>query len=136
MARVEDIETVAKYYCDRLAAEMGRPQMHFSAEASALLKQYDWPGNVRELKNVIESIIMLSPGEKTEIGVTDLPPELLVSQDRTGEPSLMTDTERFEKQELIRALRATNGNQSQAAKLLGWHRNTVRLKIRLFGLLP
>ena len=134
-ARSEDIETVSKHYCDRLAAEMGRSQMRFSAEATALLKQYDLPGNVRELKNVIESIIMLSPAEKTEIEVSDLPPELLVSHDRSGQPQHISDTERFEKQELIRALRATNGNQSQAAKVLGWHRNTVRLKIRLFGLL-
>ena len=132
-SRTEDIPELVKHYLTRLSAEMGRGTIRVSADVLQLLQQYDWPGNVRELKYVLEGAIMLLERNREELTVKDLPPELLAARIPLEGGALMAG-DRREKEELLRVLRQCQGNQSQAAKLLGCHRNTVRAKIRYFGI--
>jgi len=133
-ARLDDLPDLIQYYCATLAGQMGRQPISVSAEAMSLLREYDWPGNVRELRNILESAIMLAPVTQPELRVENLPPEILALRSSASIGPLLTSAERREKEELLRVLRQCQWNQSQAAKLLGCHRNTMREKIRYFGL--
>jgi DNA-binding NtrC family response regulator len=130
--RSEDVPLLVEHYVKRLCAEMGRAPVSVMEEVIELFKQYDWPGNVRELKNVLEGSLMLSDPQQRQITLRDLPAELLAS--RTPESGKLSTDEADEKKQLLKALQQCNGNQTQAAKALGVHRNTIRAKIRYYGL--
>jgi two-component system response regulator HydG/two-component system response regulator AtoC len=134
-ARPEDIPALVDHYHRRISAEMGRVPGAVHPEVIRLFQQYDWPGNVRELKNVIEAALMLRDRKEVEITPRDLPPELLAVR-AEGSPTgpALSPQERQEKQELIRALQQCQWNQTKAAQVLGCHRNTVRARLRYFGL--
>lgn len=69
--RREDIPALVRRFVRELTAAHDRPFHGISAEAMEILQRYDWPGNVRELRNLIESMVVLSPGR--EIGPEDIP---------------------------------------------------------------
>jgi two-component system, NtrC family, response regulator AtoC len=131
--RTEDIPALVGYYANKLSAEMGRNVIKVREDVMALFKRYDWPGNVRELKHVLEGAIMLLPVTRDEIALQDLPSDILASSRKENGASL-TSSECREKEELILALKQCLGNQTQVAKMLGVHRNTIRSRIRYYGL--
>jgi len=92
-----------------------------------------WPGNVRELKSALEYAFVVA--EKNVIGLDQLPPQFTANDFSTlpGEEmiSLRASTE---KEELIKALRQTGGNQTQAAKALGINRVTVWNRMKKYGI--
>ncbi|HSB80056.1 MAG TPA: sigma-54 dependent transcriptional regulator [Candidatus Methylomirabilis sp.] len=133
--RKEDIPTLAQHFRARYAGETKQPVCRISAEAMDLLCRYDWPGNVRELANTIERAVVLCAGE------TITPADLALP--RTGPPSRPHDpipegeaggfhdqVNNYRRRVLVSALRRTNGNHTQAAKLLGLHRTYF---LRLLG---
>jgi DNA-binding NtrC family response regulator len=134
-SRLEDVECLTDYYCKRFAAEIGRNEIKVAPDVLTLFKQYDWPGNVRELRHVIEGSIMLADPEQNDLSFKELPPEILAlrTDSKTTDPQLSAK-QRDEKTKLIRALQESGGNQTQAAKLLGCHRNSVRAWVRFFGI--
>jgi DNA-binding NtrC family response regulator len=132
-SRPEDVPLLVEHYVKRLCAEMGRPNVQIDADVIDLLGKYDWPGNVRELKNVLEGALMFSAPQQQRLTLQDLPLELLASRGNEG-ASRLSERERNEKKEILKALQQSNGSQTQAAKLLGLHRNTIRSKIRYYGL--
>ena len=72
--RRADIPLLIESFIKQTSKEHNRPEVTISPEAMAILTQYDWPGNVRELRNLIESMVVLSPGRV--IGPQDIPPEI------------------------------------------------------------
>jgi DNA-binding NtrC family response regulator len=125
--RREDIPPLARHFMARYAAETNRPVRRISAEAMDLLCRYDWPGNVRELANTIERAVVLCAGET--IAAADLALPGTHPSSRTPDPLPAGETDGFHeqvnayrRQVLVSALRRTNGNHTQAAKLLGLHR--------------
>jgi DNA-binding NtrC family response regulator len=72
--RKADIPLLVESFVRHASKEHDRPQVTISSEAMAVLMRYDWPGNVRELKNLVESIVVLSPGRI--IQPQDIPPEI------------------------------------------------------------
>jgi len=72
--RRDDIPLLVSAFIADAAREHDRPAVTLSPEAMAILLGYDWPGNVRELKNLIESMVVLSPG--VTIRPEDIPPEI------------------------------------------------------------
>jgi DNA-binding NtrC family response regulator len=72
--RRADIPLLVESFILQTSKEHDRPEVTISPEAMALLMRYDWPGNVRELKNLIESMVVLSPGRT--IQPQDIPPEI------------------------------------------------------------
>ena len=100
----------------------------------AALEAYNWPGNVRELKNVLESVLVSSSGDR--IGPEDLPPSVLRDRRPPPRAAIAPGTTLGEmERELIRAtLEHAGGNRTHSAHMLGIGVRTLQRKIRLFGL--
>jgi two-component system, NtrC family, nitrogen regulation response regulator GlnG len=151
-ARREDIPDLLRHYLQVAARELGIEPKSLGAEALAKLVAYRWPGNVRELVNLCRRMSALAPGN--EIGLAELPAavsgrdalpgagawldglaEWAEAQLRTGAaPLLETALPEFERALLRAALKATHGRRQEAARLLGWGRNTLTRKLRELGL--
>jgi len=132
----------------RAAEELGAERRVLLPEAEKFLSTLDWPGNVRQLENACRWLTVMAPSR--EVRVDDLPLEFrratneLSGEDwerplrrwvelhlQRGEDDLLQDlTPRFEKLLITTALRHTGGRKQDAAKRLGWGRNTLTRKIQ------
>ncbi len=133
--RKEDIPALAQHFRARYAAEAKRPVRRISTEAMDLLCRQDWPGNVRELANTIERAVVLCSGET--ITPADLALPGAYPPSRTPDPLPAGDADGFHdqinhyrRQVLVTALRRTDGNQTQAARLLGIRRTSLLRLLR------
>jgi two-component system, NtrC family, nitrogen regulation response regulator GlnG len=152
-ARSEDIPDLLHHYMNVAAHELGVEAKVLAPEAETKLAAYGWPGNVRELVNLCRRLSVLAPG--TEVRVEDLPHELgetassgpneadwakaLASwadrQVMTGKRPLLDDAQpEFERVLIRSALKRTQGHRQEAAKLLGWGRNTLTRKLKELGM--
>lgn len=133
--RKEDIPYLAGHFVDKLARENGGQVRGITDSAIDKLMQYSWPGNVRELENVIERSIVMTTGEKLDADDIRLDMNLRprVQQGEMGLPEGMS-LDQYE-QELIRtALKQANNNKSQAARILGLTRNSLRYRLTQMGI--
>ena len=150
--RREDIPELARFYLSQVANELGVAAKALSSGAVEYLSKYNWPGNVRELVNVCQRLTVTAAGR--EITVQDLPQELggaahaRSGADWTadladwadaqlaggGRPLLAEALPEFERTLIQAALRRARGKRVEAAKLLGWGRNTLTRKIKELGL--
>jgi two-component system nitrogen regulation response regulator GlnG len=150
--RREDIRELSRFYLDQAANELGVAPKTLSADAIEALQRYDWPGNVRELVNVCRRLTVTAAGR--EIVAHDLPAELGGVASQSGAdwtaglsqwaeaqlagvepPPLLSDAlPAFERTLILTALRRARGKRLEAAKLLGWGRNTLTRKIKELGL--
>lgn len=135
--RKEDILPLAKLFIDQHNKVFNKSIKGLTAEAEKILLHYPWPGNVRELKNVIERAVILCRDDY--IGPQHLPRELnqesqkapvQVGEALTSDMSLAE----MEKRHILFVLKAHNFNKSQAARVLGISRSTLREKLKLYGL--
>lgn len=146
--RREDIPLLAQSFLRRAAEELGAERRVLLPEAEKFLSTLDWPGNVRQLENACRWLTVMAPSR--EVRVDDLPLEFrratneLSGEDwerplrrwvelhlQRGEDDLLQDlTPRFEKLLITTALRHTGGRKQDAAKRLGWGRNTLTRKIQ------
>jgi two-component system nitrogen regulation response regulator GlnG len=147
--RREDIPELLRYYLDAAAIELGVEPKLLSEPAERQLLTYDWPGNVRQLVNTCRRLTVGAAGR--EIVLTDLPDEIggpasheqnedewsrqlamwaerRLSAGRT--PLLDTALPEFERTLIRAALHQARGGRQEAAKLLGWGRNTLTRKIK------
>ena len=134
--RQEDIPLLAEHFMRRYSRQLNRRVQGLTPAAHAALRAYAWPGNVRELQNVMERVVGLV--EAPVIDVDDLPLDLLLPGPRppaadVADVSLNQATEDFERQTALRALERAGWNISQAARLLGIHRNSLKGKIARWG---
>jgi len=139
--RQQDIPVLAEHLCARLAANLGFPVPHLSADALNVLTNYDFPGNVRELENILERALTLCDGN--EITAQDL--QLPVSFSASDTPQIAKaspgDDEtldeylaRVEEVAIRDALDRTNQNKTAAAKLLGITFRALRYKLEKLGI--
>jgi DNA-binding NtrC family response regulator len=136
--RPEDLPALAERFLAQVAERLGRPQKRLSPAAQAALAGYAWPGNARELRNLIEQSAVLAPGEEIEAAdlripgapseTGALPEELPFSEAKRAA------VEGFEREFLLRALRANEGNVSRTAAAIGMVRQSLQQKIRELGL--
>lgn len=151
-ARREDIADLLHHYLHIAAQELGVEPKSLSGEARDRLVSHGWPGNVRELVNLCRRLTVLAPGN--EIRLADLPAEMLapgaaaVEADWTAalarwadgharsptRPLLEDAMPAFERTLITVALRHTQGHRQDAAKLLGWGRNTLTRKLKELGM--
>ena len=151
-ARAEDIPDLLDHYLQVAALELGVECKALAAEAREKLVAYGWPGNVRELVNLCRRLSVLAPG--SEVRSDDLPAEnasgattatevdwakALASwadrQAMVGKRPLLTDAQpEFERVLIRAALKRTQGHRQDAAKLLGWGRNTLTRKLKELGM--
>ena len=132
--RRQDIPTLVEAFLDELARSNAVPRKTISPEALEALAGYNWPGNVRELKNILESVLVSSAGDR--ILPADLPPSVLRERTAASRPVIAAGTKLEDvERDLIRAtLEETGGNRTHSAALLGIGVRTLQRKIRLFGL--
>ncbi len=147
--RSEDIKMMADYFLHRAADELAVAPKMLDDETARFLSQYPWPGNVRQLENTCRWLTVMSPGQT--IHLEDLPPELrsdngnkpagddwesalrhwASSQLQQGANDILdTAVPAFEQIMIESALKFTGGRRQEAAKLLGWGRNTLTRKIK------
>ena len=131
-SRPGDIPELVEYFNAKMSAEMGRKPLRIALDVMALLQNFDWPGNVRELKHVLEGAMMLLSPDQEQLTARNLPAEIAAAG--STPPAKPNVDENAEKEELIRVLRQCQGNQTEAARILGVHRNTVRTRMRYFGM--
>jgi two-component system response regulator AtoC len=133
--RGEDIILIATHYLNAFNAKFHRSFKGLSEEVKFLFMEYPWPGNVRELRNVLERAMLLNDAE------TVRPEHVELFRARTGvdpaanlpggESLSLSDLER---QALVNALEKSGDNQSQAAKILKITRDTLRYRMKKYGL--
>ncbi|MGB3340501.1 MAG: sigma-54 dependent transcriptional regulator [bacterium] len=126
--RKQDIKPLVEFFMNKFTHRCGRGINTISKNAIDKLLRYDWPGNVRELENVIERAVVLCRG--SVIDAKDLPLSVETDETSSGIESL----DEIEKTQIKRILEKTNWNLSETAKRLGIHRNTLRLKIKEYGI--
>jgi two-component system nitrogen regulation response regulator NtrX len=137
--RPEDIPLLAEHFMALIAAEYGRRPKRFAPEAMARLQQYQWPGNVRELRNIVERLIIMVTGDT--ITAQDLA-FLGQNGDAPAGPApaatgrLAEARDQFEKDYILRALAASQGNMSKTAEVLGVERSNLYKKMKAFGIAP
>jgi len=152
-ARHEDVPDLLEHYMRVAAQELGVDPKSLTEDARERLRAYAWPGNVRELVNLCRRLSVLAPGN--EIRAEDLPAEFAggasgaaPEQDWTSalthwanrqslappRPLLEDALPAFERTLIRVALRHTQGHRQEAAKLLGWGRNTLTRKLKELGM--
>lgn len=138
--RTEDIPLLVDHILEKLSAEMKIALPKVSAAAMRLLVNHDFPGNVRELQNILERACLLccapprqAIGPPGCIGPEHLPCELLgrgAAECGEGGSALAAS----EKALIVNALRASNWNQSRAARSLGISRDNIRYRMKKYGI--
>jgi two-component system nitrogen regulation response regulator NtrX len=137
--RADDIPLLAEHFTADLAREYGRRPKKLDPGAITGLRSYRWPGNVRELRNVIERLMIMVPGDT--ITLHDLAfldgGALGAAEAEAGTPLPLHEArDRFERDYILRALAAQQGNISRTAEALGVERSNLYRKMRAFGIAP
>jgi DNA-binding NtrC family response regulator len=130
--RRADVLPLARHFLAQAAVAMGLHEPALDPAAQPLLERYSWPGNARELRNVMERALILSGG--APIQPAHLPRE--VSAPSVGEPAgtvALVPLAEAERRHVKAVLDACGGNKTQAAKLLGISRVTLRNKLSEYG---
>jgi PAS domain S-box-containing protein len=135
--RTEDIPVLVNSFIQRLMSKTGKNITGLSQETMELFMKYRWPGNVRELKGTLEYAFVIA--EKGLIHLKHLPQKFTMGSVTNGHtdsfvPPQLTNEISSQKDELIAALRQSNGNQSQAARVLGINRVTVWNRIKKYNI--
>ena len=137
--RATDIPLLVNHFLRKYNHELSKRIEVVSPDALACLQEYSWPGNVRELQNVIERCVALVEGPSIQL--EDLPVDLMfpdpAGRARPAEALPLREAcEQFERQIVLRVLQRVGGNQSEAARLLDLHRNTLKLKLAKWKVRP
>jgi two-component system response regulator HydG len=131
--RAEDIPAIVQSFIRQNTAKTGKKILGLTPEAMQKMVQYNWPGNVRELRNAVEYAFVLCPSGG--IDARHLPPKISGAPPQCPPPpAIIQKSQDAQKNELIRVLSQTSGNQSEAARMLGVSRITVWKRIKKFGL--
>ncbi len=150
--RKEDIPALINYFLSTAASELNTEQKSISSETMNFLKSSNWPGNIRQLENTCRYLTVMSAS--SIISLDDLPNDIIVeekdnhvsSKKNSDWQSTLEDYIRtkitsdkdvikkvnaeFEKILIDESLKASNGIKLEAAKLLGWGRNTLARKAK------
>jgi len=137
-ARKEEILLIAQFFLEKISHKLRRPARTFSSDAQEMILKYDWPGNLRELHNTIERAVILC--DNKTIKLKHLVCEMMQEQVETKpshptvndlkDSSLKQYLDEIEKSMLTQALQMSDGNQLQAAKILGEPRHIVRYLLK------
>jgi len=151
--RREDIPALTRYFLKRSATELNVDVKSLTPQAEEYISRLSWPGNVRQLENTCRWLTVMAPGPT--IRVEDLPPELRAHDsdsavDNEWETRLRNNVEQqlarggknifrdvnqsFERILIQAALKHTGGRKQDAAKRLGWGRNTLTRKLKELGM--
>lgn len=125
--RPEDIKLLAVHFAEKFSRELNKTISGFTDEAIEFLKTRRWKGNIRELENAVHRAVLIARGEL--IGAEDFMLEGNAAQTAANEGSIKD----MEMDLISKTLETTNGNKTQAAKLLGVSVRTIRNKLNGYG---
>ena len=129
--RAEDIPILVEHFMRKFSNQSRRQLDGVEPEALAALTRYPWPGNVRELEHTIERAVLL--GKQALIGLEDLPSSLAARNNEVfpvAEAVVKSYTLRdLERDYIMRVMETTNGNKTEAARILGVDRTTLYRKL-------
>jgi len=128
--RRDDIPILAQSFVKEFCAESGTRTKEIAPKAMNLLRAYSWPGNVRELRNLMERMVLMTPGP--HIGAEELPDTIRVGDVRRGaEGGSLEDARRaFEREYIVDKLREHDWNISRTAESIGLKRESLSRKTR------
>lgn len=124
--RKEDILLLADFFLKKYTEENNKGQRDFSPEVIEFMLYYSWPGNVRELENMIEHGVILS--KSNSITLAELPQDIVYPS-----PLEEKTIDAVMKCHILNVLEETDGNISQAAKVLGIQRMTLYNKLKKYN---
>ncbi|MBI1196180.1 MAG: nitrogen regulation protein NR(I) [Gammaproteobacteria bacterium] len=152
--RMEDIPALTEHFLQQAAKELGLDKKTLDPESARHFQNFPWPGNVRQLENICRWLTVMVPGR--EVQLSDIPDEIrspvrtaktddhdwrqalsaqieacLNHQDTSLTEEIIPEVERLM---IEGALARTHGRRQEAAKLLGWGRNTLTRKIKELGI--
>jgi two-component system response regulator HydG len=129
--RVEDIPLLARSFFNKIQLKSVKKLQGISNQAMEALMRYSWPGNIRELKSAFEFAFVSC--REGMINTEHLPLSILGNiETRVDAIAKPADLDEFKKERLIQALKASDGNQSEAARLLGLSRTSIWNQIKKF----
>jgi Nif-specific regulatory protein len=160
--RGSDVVLLARHYLERFNVKYGKQVRQIDPRAEAALQAYPWPGNVRELSHVIERAVLWSRGSVLDaehlslttpsmseepagpaagggtgtlepVTAAAVPAPAAPAEPATLPPPGM-DLERWERVMIEQALQACDGNQTRAAQRLGISRDTLRYRLKKYGI--
>jgi DNA-binding NtrC family response regulator len=129
--RGEDISLLARYFLESFAEKYQRPALPWATDFISALQAHSWPGNVRELRNAMERLAVMAAGPNlTAADFQKFCLSAILEEQSDGEPLSLAEAER---QAIERALTASGGNKTQAARLLGITPKTLNAKLALYN---
>lgn len=157
--RPDDIPALADYFLARFTAEYGKPVRYVAEQTIAKLRSYYWPGNVRQLENALRRAVLVSKGDillpehilVQDDGGTEGPEAAVPAQenlqqqiqtvaggvlDSFKERARANVIDLMEQALIAEALKRCNHNQVHTARILGISRNTLRHRLKKYGLGP
>ncbi len=126
--RKSDIPRLARFFINIFSAELGVPAPELSASDLEVLMRYDWPGNIREFRNVIERSLLLGSPPSHYVDSKDI-----TEAEQEAPPANPLSLDNIERSHILKALRAADGNKTEAARILGVSRKTVGRKLKEWG---
>jgi two-component system nitrogen regulation response regulator NtrX len=141
--RKEDIPLLIDHFLQKCCGREGLEAKFFAPEAMELMKNHDWPGNVRELKNIVERLVIMTPG--TRIDVADLPAHMTaIANSREVIPQRLENVleystlrearEEFEKEFILQKLEENDWNVSKTAEVIELERSNLYRKMKSYGI--
>ena len=135
--RSEDIPELLQHFFVKAKEKVGRPEVTLAEALVPYFQHYRWPGNVRELENVVERIVVLTPGN--EITLADLPAALRQQKQPVDSlnldlPSQGISLEAVERELILRALNRARWNQTHAARYLDISRKALIYRMEKHGI--
>lgn len=131
--READVILLANFFLKNFAKILAKGALNLHSDTERLLLSYNWPGNVRELRNIIERAVILC--EENVIGIELLPSELHVSaftsKEYKNESEKLVSLDEMEHQYMLHVFQSVKGNISEAARILGISRNTLKTRLRI-----
>ena len=142
--RQEDLPILLAHFLRLFASENAKDVTAFAPEALDLLTAYAWPGNVRELRNCVERMVVMARGDR--LTLNDVPADIrnavasALSMGHATAPSTepgqdtapSLDIDANERNLVVRALKQTGGNRTEAARILGISRRTLHRKLHTY----
>ncbi len=132
--RASDIPVLAEAFAEEFCRESGARSKKIASRAMNRLQAYSWPGNVRELRNLLERLVLMTPGPT--IGEADLPdPVREGGRAEAGEGATLEEARRsFERGYLLARLEDHGWNVARTAEAIGLARESLWRKIRALGI--
>ena len=130
----EDIIPLAEFFRERFSKELKRTTQGFTEETKQRMLAYRWPGNVRELRNRVKRAVLVSESPMLDVDGLEITVCVCRNEETDTLAILPLKGEAFEKESIIRALKACNGHREQAAGMLNINPATLYRKMKKYGL--